>query len=83
MKLGMGVDIGMGYSAPLPCSAWVNDHPSRLTDFLGKNGPSGAFSFDNLVIFRPISMKLEMWVDININLSLPAHRYAWVHTGDA
>ena len=27
------------------------------------------FSDDNLVIFRPILIKLEMWVDINLNLS--------------
>ena len=41
------------------------------------------FSDDNLVIFRPISMKLEMWVDINPNLSPLKVRYAWVTMGHA
>ena len=45
----------------------MGDPPSRLTDFGGKNDHFGAFSFDNLVVFRPISMKLEMWVDNNID----------------
>ena len=42
-----------------------------------------AFSDDNLVIFRPISMKLEMWVDINPNLSQLKGRYAWMTMGHA
>ena len=41
------------------------------------------FSSDNLVIFRPISMKLDMWVDINPNLSLLKYWYAWVTLGRA
>ena len=49
-------------------------HRSRLTDFSQKI----AFSNDNLVIFRPMLMKLEMWADINPNLSLLKCRYAWV-----
>ena len=43
----------------------MGDHGSRLTDFSQKI----AFSDDNFVIFQPILMKLEMWVDINPNLS--------------
>ena len=42
-----------------------------------------AFSGDNLVIFRPNSMKLEMWVDINPKLSPLKGRYAWVTMGHA
>ena len=42
-----------------------------------------ALSDDNLVIFPPISMKLEMWVDINPNLSPLKGRYAWVTMGHA
>ena len=41
------------------------------------------FSDDNLVIFRPISMKLEMCVDINPSLSLFKCRYAWETMGHA
>ena len=41
------------------------------------------FSSDNLVIFRPISMKLDMWVDINPNLSPLKYWYAWVTMGHA
>ena len=41
------------------------------------------FSDDNLVIFRPISMKLEMWVDNNIDKSLSKCGYAWVTMGHA
>ena len=40
-----------------------------------------AFSDKIFVIVWPISMKLEIWVDININLSLLKCWYAWVHTG--
>ena len=39
------------------------------------------FSNDNLAIFWPILMKLEMWVDINQNLSPLICWYAWVTTG--
>ena len=42
-----------------------------------------AFSDDNLVIFRPILMKLEMWVDINPNLGPLKGRYACVTMGHA
>ena len=41
------------------------------------------FSGDNLVIFRPNSMKLEMWLDINPKLSPLKGRYAWVTMGHA
>ena len=41
------------------------------------------FSSDNLVIFRPILVKLGMWVDINPNLSPLKYRYAWVTLGRA
>ena len=42
-----------------------------------------AFSNDNLLIFRPMLMKLEMWVDINPKLSPLKGRYAWVTMGHA
>ena len=42
-----------------------------------------SFSNDNLLIFRPMLMKLEMWVDINPNLSPLKGRYAWVTMGHA
>ena len=42
-----------------------------------------AFSDDNFVIFRPILIKLEMWVDINPNLSPLKCRYAWMTTSHA
>ena len=42
-----------------------------------------ALSGDNFVIFRPILMKLEMWVDINPKLSPLKGRYAWVTMGHA
>ena len=38
------------------------------------------FSDDNLVIFWPILIKLEMWVDINPNLSPLKCRYARMTT---
>ena len=57
----------------------MGDHGSRLTDFGRKN----AFFDDNLVIFRPILTKLEIWVDINPNLSPLKGRYAWVTMGHA
>ena len=41
------------------------------------------FSDDNFVIFRLILIKLEMWVDINPNLSPLKGRYAWVTMGHA
>ena len=55
MKLGMEVDIRMGYVAPKPCSAWVITLHAWVI-LVEKM----AFSDDNLVIFRPISMKLEI-----------------------
>ena len=42
-----------------------------------------AFSDDNLVISRPILMKLETWVDINPELSLLKGWYTWVTMGHA
>ena len=42
-----------------------------------------AFADDNLVIFRPILLKLEMWVDINPNLSPLKCWYAGVTMGHA
>ena len=57
----------------------MGDHGSRLTDFGRKN----AFSDDNFTIFQPISMKLELWVDINPNLNPLKHRYAWMTMGHA
>ena len=44
----------------------MDDHRSHLTSFSQKI----AFFDKNFVIVWPISMKLEIWVDININLSL-------------
>ena len=55
MKLGMEVDIRMGYVAPKPCSAWVITLHAWVI-LVEKM----AFSDDNLVIFLPISMKLEI-----------------------
>ena len=57
----------------------MGDHGSRLTDFGRKN----CFLLYNLVIFWPISMKLEIWVDINPKLSPLKGRYAWVTMGHA
>ena len=42
-----------------------------------------ALSGDNFVIFRPILMKVEMWVDIIPKLSPLKGRYAWVTMGHA
>ena len=74
----MRVGIRMGYSAPKPRSAWVTTLHAWV--ILVENM---AFSDDNFVIFRPISMKLEMWVDINPKLSPLKGRYAWVTMGHA
>ena len=57
----------------------MGDHGSRLTDFSQKIALSG----DNFVIFRPILMKVEMWVDIIPKLSPLKGRYAWVTMGHA
>ena len=61
-------------------SICMGDHGSRLTDFSQKKV---AFYDNNLVIVQPISMKLEMCVDINLNLSPLEGRYAWVAMGHA
>ena len=42
-----------------------------------------AFSDTNFVIFRPMLMKLDTWVDINPNMSPLKGRYAWVTMGHA
>ena len=57
----------------------MGDHGSHPTDFSGKR----AFSDDNFVSFWPISSKLEMWVEINPDLSLLKGRYACVTMGRA
>ena len=49
---------------------YMVDYGSRLTDFSQTN----ALSDDNFVIFRQTLIKLEIWVDINQNLS-PLKRY--------
>ena len=45
----------------------MDDHMSHLTNFSQK---VAFFDKKNFVIVWPISMKLEIWADININLSL-------------
>ena len=57
----------------------MGDHGPRLTDFSQKI----AFSDDNFVIFRPILMKLETWVDINPHMIPLKGQYALVTIGHA